>query len=110
MKGNYVQFDFGTSYFRDETVVDLLLSKISAPILLGLWSTLNFYLISIPLGIVKAARDGTRLRPDESARALRTRVLQRRADRGHFLVHGSFFHTNCYHTFLGVETNRTSTN
>ncbi len=60
MMGKYLQFDFGTSYFRDETVVDLVLSKMPVSISLGLWSTLILYLISIPLGIKKAVRDGSR--------------------------------------------------
>jgi len=60
MMGNYIRFDFGTSYFRDESVVDLVLSKMPVSISLGLWSTLIFYLISIPLGIRKAVRDGSR--------------------------------------------------
>ncbi len=60
MMGNYIRFDFGTSYFRDETVVDLVLSKMPVSISLGLWTTLIVYLISIPLGIRKAVQDGTR--------------------------------------------------
>ena len=60
MMGNYLRFDFGTSYFRDENVVDLVLEKMPVSISLGLWTTLIVYLISIPLGIRKAVRDGTR--------------------------------------------------
>ncbi len=60
MMGNYIQFDFGDSYFRDQRVVDLVLSKLPVSISLGLWTTLLVYLISIPLGIAKATRDGTR--------------------------------------------------
>ena len=60
MMGNYIQFDFGTSYFRDRSVVDLVLDKMPVSISLGLWTTLLAYLISIPLGIRKAVRDGTR--------------------------------------------------
>ncbi len=60
MMGKYVQFDFGTSYFRDEKVVDLVLEKMPVSISLGLWSTLIFYLVSIPLGIRKAIHDGSR--------------------------------------------------
>ena len=60
MMGNYIQFDFGTSYFRDETVVDLVLDKLPVSISLGLWTTLLVYLISIPLGIRKAVHDGSR--------------------------------------------------
>ncbi len=60
MIGQYLRFDFGTSYFRDETVVDLVLNKMPVSISLGLWTTLLTYLISIPLGIRKAVRDGTK--------------------------------------------------
>jgi microcin C transport system permease protein len=60
MMGNFLRFDFGRSYFRDETVVDLVLQKMPVSISLGLWTTLITYLISIPLGIRKAVRDGTR--------------------------------------------------
>ncbi len=60
MMGNYIRFDFGDSYFRDETVVDLVLSKMPVSISLGLWTTLLVYLISIPLGIRKAVNDGSK--------------------------------------------------
>lgn len=56
---NYARFDFGTSYFRDTPVTTLILQKLPVSISLGLWSTLLIYLISIPLGIGKAVRDGT---------------------------------------------------
>ncbi len=56
---NYLTFDFGDSYFRDISVVDLLKEKLPVSISLGLWSTLLIYLISIPLGIRKAVKDGT---------------------------------------------------
>jgi len=59
MMGNFVRFDFGTSYFRDESVINLVLSKMPVSISLGLWTTLLTYLISIPLGIRKAVRDGS---------------------------------------------------
>jgi microcin C transport system permease protein len=59
MKG-YLTFDFGRSLFQGRPVVDLLLEKMPVSISLGLWSTLLIYLISIPLGIMKAVRDGTR--------------------------------------------------
>jgi microcin C transport system permease protein len=59
MMGNFLRFDFGKSYFRDETVVNLVLDKMPVSISLGLWTTLITYLISIPLGIRKAVRDGT---------------------------------------------------
>ena len=60
MMGNYLRFDFGESYFRSISVVDLVLEKMPVSITLGLWSTLLAYLISIPLGIRKAVRDGSR--------------------------------------------------
>ena len=60
MIGNYVRFDFGESFFRDRKVVDLVLEKMPVSISLGLWTTLLIYLISIPLGIAKAVRDGSR--------------------------------------------------
>jgi microcin C transport system permease protein len=60
MIGNYVVFDFGKSYFRDRRVVDLVLEKLPVSISLGLWTTLIVYLVSIPLGIRKAVRDGSR--------------------------------------------------
>jgi microcin C transport system permease protein len=60
MIGQYLRFDFGTSYFRDQTVVDLVLEKMPVSISIGLWTTLFTYLISIPLGIGKAVRDGSR--------------------------------------------------
>jgi microcin C transport system permease protein len=60
MMGQYLRFDFGTSYFRDQSVVDLVLQKMPVSISIGLWTTLLTYLISIPLGIRKAVRDGSR--------------------------------------------------
>ena len=59
MMWNYMRFDFGTSYFRSISVIDLVVEKMPVSISLGLWSTLIAYLISIPLGIRKAVRDGT---------------------------------------------------
>ena len=58
---NYLVFDFGDSYFRNQKVVDLVLQKMPVSISLGLWTTLLVYLISIPLGILKARYDGSRL-------------------------------------------------
>ncbi|MFS8036972.1 microcin C ABC transporter permease YejB [Xanthobacter sp. AM11] len=60
MIANYATFDFGRSYFRDITVIDLIAEKMPVSISLGLWMTLITYLISIPLGIAKAMRDGSR--------------------------------------------------
>ena len=59
MMWDYVRFDFGESWFRSVSVVDLVLEKMPVSITLGLWSTLIAYLISIPLGIRKAVKDGT---------------------------------------------------
>ncbi|MEQ1955763.1 microcin C ABC transporter permease YejB [Mesorhizobium sp. CN2-181] len=59
MLWNYARFDFGESYFRDISVLDLIIEKMPVSISLGLWITLLSYLISIPLGISKAVRDGS---------------------------------------------------
>lgn len=60
MVKSYLTFDFGESYYKDVRVIDLIASKLPVSISLGLWSTLLAYLISIPLGVRKAVRDGTR--------------------------------------------------
>ena len=60
MLWNYARFDFGKSYFRDVSVLQLIGEKLPVSISLGIWMTLLTYLISIPLGIRKAMRDGTR--------------------------------------------------
>ena len=60
MMGDYLRFDFGDSFFRDRSVVDLVLDKMPVSISLGIWTTLLVYLISIPLGVAKAVRDGSR--------------------------------------------------
>lgn len=60
MVWNYAQFDFGESYYRDVSVIDLVLEKMPVSISLGLWTTLITYLISIPLGVAKAVKDGSR--------------------------------------------------
>lgn len=60
MLWNYARFDFGRSYFRDIDVLDLIKEKLPVSISLGLWLTLISYMISIPLGIAKAVRDGSR--------------------------------------------------
>ncbi len=59
MMGDYLRFDFGKSFYRDESVIRLVLEKMPVSISLGLWSTLIIYLVSIPLGISKAVRDGS---------------------------------------------------
>ncbi len=59
LKG-YLTFDFGRSFFRDKTVLALIGEKMPVSVSLGLWSTLLVYFVSIPLGVAKAVRDGTR--------------------------------------------------
>ncbi|MDZ5700145.1 MULTISPECIES: microcin C ABC transporter permease YejB [Phyllobacteriaceae] len=59
MLWNYIRFDFGESYFRDISVVDLIIEKMPVSISLGIWITLISYGISIPLGIRKAVKDGS---------------------------------------------------
>src|SRR6201985_648906 len=59
MLWNYVRFDFGKSYFRDVSVLQLIREKLPVSISLGIWMTLLSYLISIPLGIRKAVKDGS---------------------------------------------------
>jgi microcin C transport system permease protein len=59
MMWNYVRFDFGESYFRSVSVLGLVVEKLPVSITLGLWTTLLSYLVSIPLGIRKAVRDGS---------------------------------------------------
>lgn len=66
LKG-YLRFDFGRSFFRDQTVLQLILQKMPVSISIGLWSTLLVYLVSIPLGIAKAVRDGSRFDVASSA-------------------------------------------
>ena len=60
MMTNYLRFDFGESYFRSISVIDLIAEKLPVSITLGLWATLIAYIISIPLGIRKAVSDGSR--------------------------------------------------
>ena len=60
MIGQYVRFEFGESFYRDQRVIDLVKEKMPVSISLGLWTTLLVYFISIPLGIAKAVRDGSR--------------------------------------------------
>ncbi len=59
LKG-YLRFDFGRSFFRDQPVLTLILQKMPVSISLGLWSTMLVYMVSIPLGVAKAVRDGSR--------------------------------------------------
>ncbi len=59
MLWDYARFDFGESFFRDISVLELILEKMPVSISLGLWLTLISYMISIPLGIRKAVKDGS---------------------------------------------------
>ena len=70
MLRNYLTFDFGESYFRSISVVDLVLEKMPVSISLGLWSTLLAYLISIPLGIRKASRTAAASTPRPARRII----------------------------------------
>lgn len=60
MLKKFIFFDFGVSFYQDKDVVDLVLEKLPVSASLGLWTTLLVYLISIPLGIKKAVRDGSK--------------------------------------------------
>jgi len=60
MMKNYLTFNFGTSFYQDRPVIQLIAQKLPVSISLGLWTTLITYLVSIPLGIRKAVRDGSR--------------------------------------------------
>jgi len=60
MMGNYLRLDFGESFFRSERVIDLVWKTLPVTISLGLWTTLLTYLISIPLGIRKAVKNGSK--------------------------------------------------
>ena len=57
---DYLRFDFGKSYYKDKTVLELIKERLPISISLGLWSTLLIYLIAIPMGIKKARKDGER--------------------------------------------------
>ncbi len=60
MLGQYARLDFGQSFFRGAKVTDLILDKLPVTLSLGFWATLITYLVSIPLGIRKAVRHGSR--------------------------------------------------
>jgi microcin C transport system permease protein len=60
MLGRFLRFDFGDSFFRSRSVIELIVERLPVSISLGLWTTLLIYLISIPLGVAKAVRDGSR--------------------------------------------------
>lgn len=59
MVWDYARLDFGESFYRDRTVLELIGDKLPVSVSLGLWTLLFTYLISIPLGIRKAVRDGS---------------------------------------------------
>jgi len=67
MLEDYATFNFGRSYFRDVPVLELIREKLPVSISLGLWMTFLSYAISIPLGIRKAVKDGTRFDTATSA-------------------------------------------
>ena len=60
MMRNYLTFNFGNSFFSGQPVIKLIREKLPVSISIGLWTTLITYLVSIPLGIRKAVRDGSR--------------------------------------------------
>src|SRR5947207_8564444 len=60
MVWNYARFDFGKSYFRDVSVIQLIKEKLPVSISLGLWLTIMTYMISIPLGVRKEVADASR--------------------------------------------------
>jgi len=60
MLADYISFDFGNSFYQDRSVISIIISKLPVSISLGVWSTLLIYLISIPMGIRKAVRHGSR--------------------------------------------------
>ncbi|MGD9507403.1 MAG: microcin C ABC transporter permease YejB [Geminicoccaceae bacterium] len=60
MLRRFATFDFGESFFRGRPVIDLIIERLPVSVSLGLWATLITYLVSIPLGIRKAVRDGSR--------------------------------------------------
>ena len=70
MLGRYLRFDFGESLFSGRTVLSLIVQKMPVSISIGLWSTLLIYLVSIPLGIAKAVRNGSRFDVATSAAVL----------------------------------------
>jgi microcin C transport system permease protein len=59
MMWNYIRFDFGESFFRNTSVLDLIKEKLPVSVSLGIWIMIFSYAISIPLGIRKAVKDGS---------------------------------------------------
>jgi microcin C transport system permease protein len=60
MLKRFARFDLGQSYFRHQSVWQLIVSKLPVSISIGLWTFFLTYLISVPLGILKAVRHGSR--------------------------------------------------
>jgi microcin C transport system permease protein len=60
MLKKFLVFDFGESFYQDKKIIDLIIEKLPVSISLGLWTVLLTYLISIPLGIKKALKDGSK--------------------------------------------------
>jgi len=60
MLKKYIMFDFGDSFFKNSSVMDLVIEKLPVSISLGIWSTLLIYMVSIPLGIKKALKHGSK--------------------------------------------------
>ncbi len=60
MLWDFARLDFGNSYYQDRPVIEMIGERLPVSISLGLWTTLLTYLVSIPLGIRKAVRSGTR--------------------------------------------------
>ena len=60
MMWSFLRFDFGESFYRDRSVVSLVMDKMPVSISLGVWTTLIVYLVWIPLGIPKALHDGSK--------------------------------------------------
>ena len=67
MMKSFIALDFGDSFFRNRRVVDLVIDKLPVSLSIGLWTTLLIYFVSIPLGIRKAIRDGSRMDISTSA-------------------------------------------
>ena len=57
---NYITFDLGESFFKGKTVIELVIERLPVSLSIGLWATLLTYLVCIPLGIMKAVKDGSR--------------------------------------------------
>ena len=60
MIGNFLRFDLGRSFLQNKPVWALIKEKLPVSISLGLWTFLFSYLISVPLGVLKAVREGSR--------------------------------------------------